>query len=82
MRKALMIMAIHLKSLILNNKNGRGELKALSYIAVKGLLYFASHDTNAIQLIEKAEKWNTGLDNESHCNVTVGFLFINKYLWE
>jgi len=48
---------------ILNNKDDRGEIKSLSYIAVKGLLYFAAHDSNAIQLIEKAEKWETGLDN-------------------
>jgi len=40
---------------ILDNKNDRGEVKSLSYIAVKGLLYFAAHDSNAIQLIEKAE---------------------------
>ncbi|MBK5247586.1 MAG: hypothetical protein JJE49_10015, partial [Peptostreptococcaceae bacterium] len=35
----------------------------LSYIAVRGLLYFAAHDSNAIQLVEKAETWGTGLDN-------------------
>ncbi len=32
-------------------------------MAVKGLLYFAAHDSNAIQLIEKSDVWNTGLDN-------------------
>ncbi len=47
----------------LNNKDDRGEVKSLSYIAVKGLLYFAAHDNNALQLIEKAEEWSTGLDN-------------------
>ena len=47
----------------LNNKDDRGEVKSLSYIAVKGLLYFAAHDNNALQLIEKAEQWSTGLDN-------------------
>lgn len=46
-----------------NNKDDRGEVKSLSYIAVKGLLYFAANDNNAIQLIEKAELWSTGLDN-------------------
>jgi hypothetical protein len=30
-------------------------------IAVKGLLYFAAHDNNAIQLIEKSAEWSTGL---------------------
>ncbi|MCF7945649.1 MAG: hypothetical protein K9L24_02220, partial [Spirochaetia bacterium] len=48
---------------LLDNKNDRGEVKSLSYIAVKGLLFFAAHDNNAIQLIEKSEEWSTGLDN-------------------
>lgn len=47
----------------LDNKDDRGEVKSLSYIAVKGLLYFAAHDNNALQLIEKADQWSTGLDN-------------------
>ncbi len=48
---------------LLDNRNDRGEVKSLSYIAVKGLSYFASNDHNAIQLIEKSEEWSTGLDN-------------------
>jgi len=48
---------------MLDNKDDRGEVKSLAYIAVKGLLYFVAHDSNAIQLIEKAEEWATGLDN-------------------
>lgn len=48
---------------MLNNRDDRGEVKSLAYIAVKGLPYFAAHDSNAIQLIEKAEEWTTGLDN-------------------
>jgi len=48
---------------LLDNKDDRGEVKSLSYIAVKGLLYFAANDNNAIQLIEKASDWSTGLDN-------------------
>jgi hypothetical protein len=46
----------------INNREDRGEVKTLAYIAVKGLLYFAAHDYNAIQLVEKAESWSTGLD--------------------
>jgi len=46
-----------------NNKADRGEVKSLSYMAVKDLLYFLAHDSNAIQLIDKSERWNTGLDN-------------------
>ena len=57
-------IAIHTKyEPALDNKDDRGEVKALSFIAVKGLLYFAANDYNAIQLIEKSEVWSTGLDN-------------------
>lgn len=48
---------------LLDNKDDCGEVKSLSYIAVKGLIYFAANDNNAIQLIEKSEEWSTGLDN-------------------
>lgn len=48
---------------LLNNRDDRGEVKSLSFIAVRGLLYFAAHDNNAIQLIEKSAAWSTGLDN-------------------
>lgn len=47
----------------LDNKDDRGEVKSLSYIAAKGLLYFAANDSNVIQLVEKSEEWSTGLDN-------------------
>lgn len=46
-----------------DNKDDKGEVKSLAYIAVKGLLYFAANDYIALQLIEKAEEWSTGLDN-------------------
>lgn len=48
---------------MIDNKDDRGEVKSLAYIAVKSLVYFAAYDNNAIQLIEKAEEWSTGLDN-------------------
>lgn len=48
---------------LLDNKEDRGEVKSLSYMAVKGLLYFAANDSNAIQLVEKAVEWGTRLDN-------------------
>lgn len=48
---------------LLDNKEDRGEVKSLAFIAVKELLYFAANDSNAIQLVEKAEEWTTGLDN-------------------
>lgn len=47
----------------LNNKDDKGEVKSLAYIAVKGLIYFAAHDSNAILLIEKSGELSTGLDN-------------------
>jgi len=47
---------------LIENKVDRGEVKSLSYMAVKGLLYFAAHDSQALQLIEKSEEWDTGLD--------------------
>lgn len=57
-------ISVHTKyDSLLDNKDDRGEVKSLSYIAVKGLLYFASHDNNAVLLIEKSESWSTGLDN-------------------
>ncbi len=47
----------------LDNKKDRGEVKTLSYIAVKNLPYFVANDALAIQLVEKAKLWNTSLDN-------------------
>lgn len=64
----------------LDNKDDRGEVKSLSYIAVKGLLYFAAHDNNALQLIEKADQWSTGLDNVKaiHMYELIYFLYSNN----
>jgi len=45
----------------LDNKDDRGEVKSLAYIATKGLLYFCSHDAGALTLIEKADELDTGL---------------------
>lgn len=49
----------------LNNRDDKGEVKSLAYIATKSLLYFCSHDANAIRLIENAEKLNTCLESVS-----------------
>lgn len=46
-----------------DNRDDRGEVKSLAYIATKGLVYFASHDATALQLISRAEEWRTALDN-------------------
>jgi len=46
----------------IDNRDDRGEVKSLSYIATKQLLYFCSHDSNAIRLVEDAEKLETSLE--------------------
>lgn len=48
-----------------DNKDDRGEVKSLAHIATKGYLYFCSHDSNALKLIEKAEQWETNLEEVS-----------------
>lgn len=48
---------------LLNNREDRGEVKTLAYIATKGFLYFATHDFNTIQLVEKSTQLSTGLEN-------------------
>ena len=53
----------------IDNKDDRGEVKSLSFIAAKGLLYFAAHDNNVVQLIEKAEEWSIRLDNVQAINI-------------
>jgi hypothetical protein len=45
----------------LNNKDDRGEVKTLAHIATVGLIYFGSHDNNAINLIDCADELDTGL---------------------
>jgi hypothetical protein len=63
---------------LLENKDDRGEVKSLAYIAVKDLLYFAAHDSNAIQLVEKAEEWTTGLDNVQAIKMYELIFYLNK----
>lgn len=48
---------------LIDNKDDRGEVKSLAHIAVKNMLYFAAHDSNAIQLIEMSDSKTIGLDN-------------------
>lgn len=47
----------------IDNRDDRGEVKSLSYIATKKLIYFCSHDSNAIRLVEDSEKLETGLED-------------------
>lgn len=46
-----------------DNAKDRGEVKSLSYMAVKGFLYFAANDNLPILLIRKAEELQTGLND-------------------
>jgi len=46
-----------------DNAKDRGEVKSLSFMAVKQYLYFAANDALPIRLIKEAEKLNTGLDD-------------------
>ncbi len=79
----------------LDNKEDRGEVKTLAYIAVKNMTYFVANDLLAIQLVENAELWETNLDyiqivkmyeliyylyNKTNANKK-GFRMIYKYLF-
>ena len=46
----------------LDNAKDRGEVRSLSYMAVRGFLYFSARDSLPIRLIKEAKTLNTGLD--------------------
>lgn len=46
----------------MDNSKDRGEILSLSYMSVKGFLYFAAKDELPIRLITHADKLGTGLD--------------------
>ncbi len=46
-----------------NNAKDRGEILSLSYMSVKGFLFFAAKDELPIRLINDADKLDTGLDD-------------------
>ena len=47
----------------IDNSKDRGEIRSLSYMAVKNYLYFSANDDLPIRLIKNADSLNTGLDN-------------------
>lgn len=47
----------------LDNAKDRGEVKSLSFMAVKKFLYFAANDTLPKRLIREADELKTGLDD-------------------
>lgn len=46
-----------------DNASDRGEVRSLSFMAVKGMIYFASSDALPVRLVEEAEELHTGLDD-------------------
>lgn len=46
-----------------DNAKDRGEVKSLSFMAVKQYLYFAANDALPVRLIKDADKLGTGLEN-------------------
>lgn len=53
----------------MNNSKDRGEVRSLSYMTVKGYLYFAANDDLPRRLIENACELRTGLDGMSFLHV-------------
>jgi len=47
---------------VADNAKDRGEIRSLSYMAVKNYLYFAANDALPIRLINNAEELQTSLD--------------------
>lgn len=47
----------------LDNAKDRGEVRSLSFMAVKKFLYFAANDNLPMKLIREADKLRTGLDD-------------------
>lgn len=46
-----------------DNAKDRGEVRSLSFMAVKQYLFFAANDALPVRLIKDADKLNTGLDD-------------------
>lgn len=57
-------MAVHsLYNPAIDNAKDRGEVRSLSFMAVKQFLLFAANDSLPVRLIKDAAKLKTGLDN-------------------
>lgn len=62
----------------LDNKDDRGEVKTLAYISTKNLIYFASHDDNALKLIKNCEELKTSLDEQKAIHMYELLYFLYK----
>lgn len=57
-------IAVHsLYNPAMDNAKDRGEVRSLSFMAVKQFLFFAANDSLPIRLIKEADKLRTGLDD-------------------
>ncbi|MFA9396842.1 MAG: hypothetical protein ACERKV_01055 [Clostridiaceae bacterium] len=63
----------------IDNSTDKGEVKTLAYIGAKGILYFCSHDANAISLIEDTEKLDTKLDGLRAIHTYELIYYISKF---
>lgn len=63
----------------IDNSADRGEVKTLAYIGAKGILYFCSHDANAISLIEDTEKLGTKLEGIRAIHTYELIYYISKF---
>lgn len=61
-----------------DNKDDRGEVKSLAHMGAVGYLYFSTHDSNALRLVEEAEKLKTTLDEIQAIHFYEGIYYLTK----
>jgi hypothetical protein len=64
----------------INNRDDKGEVKSLSYMVAKGIIYFCSHDANALNLIENAEALGTKLDSVQAVHTYEIIYYLSKFI--
>lgn len=62
----------------IDNRDDRGEVKSLAHIYVKDLIYFCSNDSNALRLVDYAEKLETNLESM----ITIKLYEVMYYLYK
>lgn len=61
-----------------DNKDDRGEVKSLAHMGAVGYLYFSTHDSTALKLVEDAEKLGTTLDEIRAIHFYEGIYYLLK----
>ncbi|HBN55672.1 MAG TPA: hypothetical protein DD414_02765 [Lachnospiraceae bacterium] len=61
-----------------DNAKDRGEVRSLSYMAVKQFLYFAANDALPVRLVKDAGRLNTGLDDMGIVQMYELIYFLHK----